>query len=285
MPVTAASWPLLCFPVLVSSPSLSDDNVRQHSAGGAALQVAAGNLAVSQAAAAPPGNRWPRNTRARSYILTTRCVSRNGVATQGACPTCWVDNTGSSSGREDSSLGGFLLAVSLRHRMSRMVLTGQADKTQRPVWKKTSRYKLLSCRVLPTGHAEKQWVSSFCPSDCPLFGVIMPIRTPDEQKSLNKVICRVKLMKRATASSGWSQSVRWSFHLQLWWTVNKYKCKVLAQPLFFMLLSTVTLHFRGKYCTSCFTKLPALLYTFWIQTYEKLWRKMFCNTRNYQKSI
>lgn len=34
MPVTAASWPLLCFPVLVSSPSLSDDNVRQHSAGG-----------------------------------------------------------------------------------------------------------------------------------------------------------------------------------------------------------------------------------------------------------
>lgn len=136
MPVTAASWPLLCFPVLVSSPSLSDDNVRQHSAGGAGLQVAAGNLAVSQAAAAPPGNRWPRNTRARSYILTTRCVSRNGVATQGACPTCWVDNTGSSSGREDSSLGGFLLAVSLRHRMSRMVLTGQADKTQRPVWKK-----------------------------------------------------------------------------------------------------------------------------------------------------
>lgn len=233
----------------------------------------------------PPGNRWPRNTRARSYILTTRCVSRNGVATQGACPTCWVDNTGSSSGREDSSLGEFLLAVSLRHRMSRMVLTGQADKTQRPVWKKTSRYKLLSCRVLPTGHAEKQWVSSFCPSDCPLFGVIMPIRTPDEQNSLNKVICRVKLMKRATASSGWSQSIRWSFHLQLWWTVNKYKCKVRAQPLFFMLLSTVTLHFRGKYCTSCFTKLPALLYTFWIQTYEKLWRKMFCNTRNYQKSI
>lgn len=54
MPVTAASWPLLCFPVLVSSPSLSDDNVRQHSAGGAGLQVAAGNLAVSQAAAAPP---------------------------------------------------------------------------------------------------------------------------------------------------------------------------------------------------------------------------------------
>lgn len=100
--------------------------------------------------------------------------------------------------------------------------------------KKTSRYKLLSCRVLPTGHAEKQWVSSFCPSDCPLFGVIMPIRTPDEQKSLNKVICRVKLMKRATASSGWSQSVRWSFHLQLWWTVNKYKCKVLAQPCYFL---------------------------------------------------
>lgn len=29
--------------------------------------------------------------------------------------------------------GGVLLAVSLRHRMSRMVLTGQADKTQRPV--------------------------------------------------------------------------------------------------------------------------------------------------------
>lgn len=54
MPVTAASWPLLCFPVLVSSPTLSDDNVRQHSTGGATLQVAAGNLAVSQAAAPPP---------------------------------------------------------------------------------------------------------------------------------------------------------------------------------------------------------------------------------------
>lgn len=53
------------------------------------------------------GNRWPHNTLAHSYILTTQCVSRNSVATQGACPTCWVDNQGSSSGSEDSSPGRF----------------------------------------------------------------------------------------------------------------------------------------------------------------------------------
>lgn len=84
----------------------------------------------------------------------------------------------------DSSLGAWL-TMCRRHRRSRTVLTGQADKTQRLVEKKNTSCKLLSWSwVLLAG----QWVSMLCLCDCPLFGVVIQLMSDEDEVLRNEVV-------------------------------------------------------------------------------------------------